>query len=163
MIDTLRCRCFAFENSAAIALIVASIPPIPSPVMTRQIDRSTRPVTVVAMSMPVAMTTRHPSTVGRRPILSARLPRKTDPIAIPISSIDSTMPSAARSMPHSIAMPGEAKLIDVTSKPSSAFSATVMPTTSTCRRVMAELAITSRGSVPFDSDSIADQTRSAPL
>ena len=45
-----------------------------------------------------------------------------EPTAIPISSIDSTTPSTARSIPHSAAMPGEAKLIASTSKPSSALS-----------------------------------------
>ena len=81
------------------------------------------------MNMPVAITIRHPSIVGRRPILSARLPSRIEPNAMPMSSIDRTMPSAARLMPHSVAMPGEAKLIDITSKPSSALSATVMTTT----------------------------------
>ena len=66
---------------------------------------------------------------------------------MPISSIDSTMPSAARSMPHSSAMPGDAKLIDSTSKPSRALSATVMATTITCSRLIEELERTSRGSV----------------
>ena len=69
MSDTLKCRRRVLENSAATALIAASIPPMPRPVTTRQIDRSTSPVTVVAMSMPPAMTARHPRIVGRRPIL----------------------------------------------------------------------------------------------
>ena len=147
MNDTLRCRRCVFENSAATALIAASIPPIPRPVTTRQIDRSTRPVTVVAISMPVAMTARQPRIVGRRPILSATPPRTIEPIAMPISSIDSTMPRAARSMPHSVAMPGEAKLMERMSKPSSAFSAIVIPTTMICRRPMGDCAITSLGSL----------------
>src|SRR5688572_28337808 len=96
--------------------------------------------------MPPAITTRQPRTVGRRPILSATPPRKMEPIAMPISSIDSTMPSAARLMPHSRMMPGEAKLIDRTSKPSSALSRTVRPTTAICSRLMGELATISLGS-----------------
>ena len=76
---------------------------------------------VVTMYMPVAMTTRQPSTVGRRPILSARPPRKIEPSAMPISSADSTKPSAVGPRPHSARIPGDAKLIDSTSKPSSAF------------------------------------------
>src|SRR5688572_9619738 len=123
------------------------MPPIPSPVTTRHSERSTRPLTVVAMNMPVAMTTRQPRIVGRRPILSATPPRRTEPIAMPISSIESTMPSWARSMPHSAAMPGEAKLIESTSKPSSAFSAMVRPITITWSRLIGEVAMRSRGSV----------------
>ena len=46
------------------------------------------------MYMPIAITTRQPSTVGRRPILSARPPRKIEPSAMPISSAESTNPSA---------------------------------------------------------------------
>ena len=65
---------------------------------------------------------------------------------MPISSIDSTTPSAARSIPHSAAMPGEAKLIESTSNPSSAFRATVIATTSTCCAVIGEWASVSRGS-----------------
>ncbi len=45
--------------------------------------------------------------VGRRPILSATPPSSSEPIAMPMSSIDNTMPSALRSMPHSDAMPGK--------------------------------------------------------
>ena len=52
MSDTLKWRRRVLENSAETALIAASIPPIPRPVTTRQIERSTSPVTVVAMSMP---------------------------------------------------------------------------------------------------------------
>ena len=48
------------------------------------------------MYMPIAMTTRQPSTVGRRPILSASPPRKIEPSAMPMSSADSTKPSAPR-------------------------------------------------------------------
>ncbi len=53
-----------------------------------------------------------PSSVGRRPILSATPPSRTEPIAMPISSIDRTTPSAVCAMPHSCAIPGEAKAID---------------------------------------------------
>src|ERR1700722_4526467 len=42
--DTLRLRRRAFENSAATALIEASIPPIPKPVNTRQTERSYTPL-----------------------------------------------------------------------------------------------------------------------
>ena len=65
---------------------------------------------------------------------------------MPISSIDSTMPSAARLMPHSVAMPGEAKLIDITSKPSSALSAIVTATTKICSALMGACLRVSRGS-----------------
>ena len=50
-------------------------------------------------------------------------------------------------MPHSFAMPGEAKLMDSTSKPSSAFRQTVVATTIICSRLIGEAAITSRGSL----------------
>ena len=139
MSDTLKCRRCVFENSAATALIAASMPPMPRPVMTRQIERSTSPVTVVAMSMPSDMTARHPRIVGRRPILSATPPSTIEPIAMPMSSIESTMPSAARSIPHSVAMPGEAKLMERMSNPSSAFRAIVMPTTPICSRLIGGL------------------------
>ena len=66
--------------------------------------------------------------VVRRPSLSATPPSSTEPSAMPKSSIESTQPSVALSMPQSLAMPGEAKLIDSTSKPSRAFSATVTST-----------------------------------
>ena len=98
------------------------------------------------MTMPVAMTTRHPRIAGRRPMRSATPPSTADPTAMPMSSIDSTMPSAARSMPHSMAMPGDAKLIESTSNPSSAFRATVIATTMTCCAVIGERASVSRGS-----------------
>ncbi len=167
MIATFRSRRRVFENSATTALIAASMPPMPRPVTIRHTDRSARrastctpnsansgvtrppryPVDVVTMTMPVAITTRQPSTVGRRPILSARLPRKIEPSAMPISSIDSTKPSAARLIFHSAAMPGDAKLIDSTSKPSSALRAMVIPTMSTCMVLIGDLAMMSRGSV----------------
>ena len=44
-------------------------------------------------------------------------------------------------------MPGEAKLIDSTSKPSSAFSAMVIATTAICSRLIGSLAMMSLGSV----------------
>jgi hypothetical protein len=44
-------------------------------------------------------------------------------------------------------MPGDAKLMDSTSNPSSAFRPTVIATTTTCIRLIADLAMTSRGSV----------------
>src|ERR1043165_3531384 len=50
-------------------------------------------------------------------------------------------------MPHSLRMPGPAKLIDATSKPSSALSATVMPMTSTWSARICDRAIRPRGSV----------------
>ena len=176
MMATLKSRRFVLENSAATALIAASIPPMPRPVMMRQIDRSMSresmlapstkltagasapprmPLVVVTMNMPSAITTRHPSTVGRRPILSATPPKKIEPNAMPMSSIDSTKPSAARSIPHSAAMPGEAKLIERTSNPSSAFKAIVMPTTRICIAVIGFLAIASRGSVVTDIPQVA--------
>ena len=71
--------------------------------------------------MPIAMTTQ---TAERDrppadPVGETRR-RTIEPALMPISSIESTMPSTARSMPHSAAMPGDAKLIERTSKPSSA-------------------------------------------
>jgi hypothetical protein len=80
---------------------------------------------------------------------------------MPMTSIESTMPSAPRSIPHSLAMPGEAKLMDATSKPSNAFSATVIAITRTCRVVIGDRAITSRGS--FDSMDPAETGMGASL
>jgi hypothetical protein len=88
---------------------------MPKPVTTRHTERSARPFAVVAMIMPVAIVARHASVIGLRPIRSATPPSMIDPRPMPSSSIDSTKPSAARSMPHSCAMPGEAKLMDSTS------------------------------------------------
>ena len=127
--------------------MAASMPPMPRPVTTRQIDRSTRPVTVVAMIMPNDITARHPRIVGRRPILSATPPSTIEPMAMPINSIERTMPSRARSMPHSAAMPGEAKLMERMSNPSSAFRAIVTPTTRICSRLIGDWAMTSLGSL----------------
>ena len=149
MSETLRCRRRVFENSAATALIPASMPPMPSPVTTRQMERATSPLAVVGMTMPTAITTRHPRIVGRRPTLSATPPRIIEPTAMPRSSIDSTIPRAARSMPHSCAIPGDAKLIERTSKPSSAFRPTVIATTTIWSGLIAEPATTSRGSLVF--------------
>jgi hypothetical protein len=146
MIETLRCRRRALENSAATALIAASMPPMPRPVRIRHALSAYSPVTVVAMNMPTAISTRQPRIVGRRPKRSARPPSRTEPMAMPTSSIDSTKPSAARSIPHSAAMPGDAKLIERTSNPSSALSATVIATTVICRRLIGDSAMTSRGS-----------------
>ena len=42
------------------------------------------------MNMPMVISTRQPSTVGRRPILSATPPRMSEPMAMPMSSADST-------------------------------------------------------------------------
>ena len=168
MIATLMSRRFAFENSAATALIAASMPPMPRPVTMRQVARSasrgstspatnsentgsTMPPTTkpeeVAMYMPVAMTTRQPSTVGRRPILSASPPRKIEPSAMPMSSADSTKPSACGPRPHSERMPGDAKLIDSTSKPSSAFRKMVIAMMTTCIIVIGDFSSASRGSL----------------
>ena len=99
------------------------------------------------MNMPTTMIVRHKSIVLRRPTRSASRPRNTEPMAMPINSIASTMPSAARSMPHSAAMPGDAKLIDSTSKPSSAFSMTVIATAATCMRLIGDRDISSSGSL----------------
>ena len=53
---------------------------------------------------------------------------------MPINSIDKTIPSAARSIAHSSAIPGAAKLIDSTSNPCSAFSKMHSATATTCSR-----------------------------
>lgn len=131
-----RLRRRALENSAATALVAASIPPIPRPVSTRQTDKVVTFCAVVAINMPTVITTKQASIVGRLPMRSARFPSRIEPMAMPMSSIDRTKPSAARSMPQSLAMPGEAKLIARTSKPSSPFSPTVVATAAICNRDM---------------------------
>ena len=147
MIDTHRWRRRVLEYSATSALIDASMPPIPRPVTMRQTDSCRIVATLLAMNMPTVIRMTQPMIVGRRPIRSARPPRKIEPNAMPKSSIDKTMPSPARSMPHSAAMPGEAKLIDITSNPSSAFRATVSATTRICSRLIRDCAMVSRGSI----------------
>ncbi len=128
MMMTHRLRCLRLAYSAAMALMAASMPPMPMPVPKRYRLSVVTPWAVDARYMPAAMITRHSRIVGRRPKRSAMGPMTIEPAAMPISSIDSTMPSRPRSMPHSAAMPGEAKLMDSTSKPSSALSATQIAT-----------------------------------
>src|SRR6266853_4548467 len=89
-----RARHLVLENSATTALVQDSIPPIPRPVNTRQMASCPGLEAVVARIIPVTITTRHPNKVGRRTILSASPPRKTEPNAIQISSLDNTIPSA---------------------------------------------------------------------
>ena len=90
--------------------------------MKRQIVSSVTPLAACAMYMPAAMMTRQTSMAGLRPPLSAKPPSSTEPKPMPTSSADSTTPSAVRWMPHSREMPGAAKALESTSKPSSAFS-----------------------------------------
>src|SRR5215469_12013804 len=120
------------EISAATALIAARVPPMPRPVRSRQGRSAATPRAADAPNIPAAMATTQPIIVGRRPTLSATPPRRSDPSAIPNSSIESTQPSVPRSMPQSFAMPGDAKLIDRTSNPSSAFNPTVTSTAAHC-------------------------------
>src|SRR5215472_9393162 len=93
------------------------------------------------------MAMRQPRMVGRRPTLSATPPSSSDPAAIPNSSMERTQPRVALSIPQSRAMPGEAKLIDSTSKPSSAFSPTVTSTASHCALRMAPSSMIDFGSL----------------
>src|SRR5262249_52920584 len=74
-------------------------------------------------------------------------PKNTDPSAIPRSSAERTKPSSARSMCHSAAMPGDAKLIERTSKPSRALRPIVMAMMATCSAAIGSLAMMSRGSL----------------
>src|SRR6516164_345805 len=136
------------ESSAAAALIAARVPPIPSPVSSRQGRRSATPREWAAPNMPTAMAMRQPRMVGRRPTLSATPPSSSDPAAMPNSSMERTQPRVALSMPQSRAMPGDAKLIDSTSKPSSAFSPTVTSTASHCALRMAPSSMMDFGSRP---------------
>ena len=144
-------RDLVLENSAACALIAASMPPMPRPVTRRQLDSTTRSLVVVTMNMPAVINNRQPKMVGRRPIRSAMPPRKTEPRHMPHNSIDRIRPSPAMVVFHSTAMPGEAKLIAITSKPSSALSATVSATITYCRRVMAAVSRVARGSLLIGS------------
>src|SRR5205823_347151 len=98
--------------------------------------------------MPIAIATRHPRMVGRRPSLSATPPSRSDPSAMPSNSMERTQPSVALSMPQSFAMPGEAKLIDRTSNPSRAFSPTVTSTASHWPTRMASSSMMDFGSLP---------------
>src|SRR5215472_7899191 len=91
---------------------------------------------------------RQPRVVGRRPTLAAPPPSSSEPAAMPNSSMESTQPRVALSMCQSRAMPGDAKLIDSTSKPSSAFSPTVTSTASHCALPMTPSSMIDFGSVP---------------
>ena len=119
-----------------MALIVASMPPIPSPVINLTTNRELTLLVIDAESIPSAITTRQPRIMGRRPSLSATVPRITEPIDIPRSSMASTRPRPALEIPHSAAIPGAEKLMASTSKPSSAFNATHNTTAATCRRLI---------------------------
>ena len=158
--DTFKLRRLSLENSAATALIDANMPPMPSPVNTRHTDRSYTPFARVAMTIPNVITTRQPSNVRRRPILSATPPNKIEPKPMPISSIESTIPNAARSIPHSRAMPGEAKLIASTSKPSIAFRPMVIATAAIWATLMLLTLNVLRGS---DIDIVCSRVCSAPV
>src|SRR6478735_6090018 len=135
-------------DSAVTALVAARMPPMPRPVMKRQIVRLSTPVAAWAMYMPMAMITRQPSIAGLRPTLSATPPRITEPKPMPISSADSTIPSAARSMPHSLVMPGAANALDSTSNPSSALRKTIRKTTIHCRVLIGLSSTTAIGLLP---------------
>src|SRR5690606_29083564 len=149
---TARFRARALENSAVSAFTVASIPPIPSPVANRYADSTSTLPAVPARNIPTALRSRQTTTAGRRPKLSAAVPKITEPTAMPISPIERTMPSAARLMPHSSAIPGEAKLIESTSKPSSAVSRMHMAMAVTCSGFIGELARRSLGSELISAD-----------
>src|SRR6267378_2704638 len=98
--------------------------------------------------MPIAIATRQPRMVGRRPTLSATPPSSNEPSAMPSNSMERTQPSVALSIPQSLAMPGEAKLIDRTSNPSRAFSPTVTSTASHWPTRMASSSMMDFGSLP---------------
>ena len=59
----------------------------------------------------------------------ARITSNSPHNAMGRNAMESTKPSAVRAIPHSAAIPGEAKLIESTSNPSSAFNAMVMTMT----------------------------------
>ena len=127
-----RLRYRALANSATVAFSAASIPPIPTPVSKRHSDNCVTSLDVGARSIPVAITTRQPMIVHRRPKRSAMPPNRIEPAAMPISSIDKTQPSTSLGTAHSSAIPGAAKLIDITSKPSSALSRIVIAKAAIC-------------------------------
>src|SRR5690606_8005923 len=143
------------EVSAVIALVAASMPPMPRPVMNRQIVRVQRSFELWAMYMPTAMITRQTSMASLRPPLSAKPPRITDPKPMPTSSAESLMPSSSRGIPHSWEMPGAAKALDSTSNPSSALSSTISATTIHCRTLIGLSSITLIGLVPPAGPAIA--------
>jgi hypothetical protein len=59
-------RHLLLENSATTALMPESMPPMPRPVNTRQMESWTGLAAVVAPSMPAAITIKDPSSAGRR-------------------------------------------------------------------------------------------------
>ena len=120
---------------------------MPKPVSTRQADGSVGPFAVVTMNMPTVMTTRQASTVGRRPILSAKAPKVIEPMAMPISSMERMNPRFFRLTCHSAAMPGDANEIDRTSNPSNAFSPMVIATATICSVLIGAADSVARGSV----------------
>jgi hypothetical protein len=147
MRETQRWRRLTLENSAVMAVMADSRPPMPRPVITLQIDNSTTLSTVVTMNMPTAIVNRQPNIVLRRPMMSATQPNRMEPAAIPKSSMERTTPRPALSMPHSLAIPVDAKLMDRTSKPSRPFSPTVIAIMKIWSRLIGARSIVSRGSV----------------
>ena len=123
------------------------MPPMPMPVTNRNANSAGTVYECAAPNMPSAMATRHPRIIGRRPILSATPPSTTEPMAMPSNSVDSTQPRVALSTPQSLAIPGAAKLIDRTSKPSMALRPTVTITTAHCQTRMAPSSMIDLGSV----------------
>ncbi len=65
--------------------------------------------------MPEAMITRQISMVGLRPILSASVPRKMEPMPMPMRSAPSTQPRVEGFRPQSFEKPAEARALESTS------------------------------------------------
>jgi len=136
----------AASSFSPVRRATTAIPPMPSPVANRYAESTCTFEAVLDRYMPTAIRNRQAKTAGRRPAASATDPKMTDPKDIPMSSIDSTTPSAARLMPHSSAMPGDAKLMARTSKPSRAVRQTQIAMAATWRSVIDEEARMSLGS-----------------
>ncbi len=79
---------------------------------------------------------------------------------MPSNSIDRIQPSTAGPRPQSFAMPGEAKLIDRTSKPSSALSPMVMTTAIHCAEFIGPCSIIDCASLSVMKPPLGRQRRS---
>src|SRR5689334_7615779 len=105
-------RHFLLENSATTAFVQESMPPMPRPVIMRQMESWTGLAEYVDMNMPKIIVSTQRSNVGRPPYRSASPARNTEPMAMPISSMERTWERSAVATLHALAMPLPAKAID---------------------------------------------------
>ncbi|CAH0302290.1 hypothetical protein SRABI70_04411 [Pseudomonas sp. Bi70] len=121
---TARPRQRLLAYSLAITLLLARMPPIPSPVRPRNSASWVGVWLSAESSMPLPEITRHSRINGRRPMRSAQGAMNSEPAAMPSSPALSNMPSCAPPNDQSAATDEAVKAITSTSKPSIMLSTT---------------------------------------